>query len=366
MAAPTPVSAYLHSATMVKAGVFLLARFWPVLGGTEAWTIVVSSAGLATMLIGAWIALFKHDLKAILAYSTVSHLGLMTMLLGFSTPFAVTAAVFHILNHATFKAALFMSAGIVDHETHTRDIRRLGGLATLMPISATLAIVATAAMAGVPPFNGFISKEMMLEAATLAEIGPIPYAVTALATLAALLSVGYSARFAIGTYLGKAKADAGAAHAHDPSPILWLPVAILVVMAVAIGLFPQILAGPLVQLTSAAVVAGTAPVAVKLSLWHGVTPALVLSLIATGGGLALFVAWSSADAARARMPALDAKAMFDVMVGASCEAHAHSTKACMTANSCGRWRSSSPRSSSSRPSASRGCRTGRVTDRCCR
>ncbi|MDQ4061815.1 MAG: monovalent cation/H+ antiporter subunit A, partial [Pseudomonadota bacterium] len=127
MAAPTPVSAYLHSATMVKAGVFLLARLWPALAGTEAWFLIVSLTGLLTMVIGAWIALFKDDLKALLAFSTVSHLGLMTMLLGIGTPMAAVAAVFHILNHATFKAALFMSAGIVDHEAGTRDIRRLGG-----------------------------------------------------------------------------------------------------------------------------------------------------------------------------------------------------------------------------------------------
>ena len=165
MAAPTPVSAYLHSATMVKAGVFLLARLWPALSGTDAWFLIVTGVGLTTMLVGAWIALFKDDLKAILAYSTVSHLGLMTMLLGFGTRTAATMAVFHILNHATFKAALFMSAGIVDHETGTRDVKRLGGLLKLMPISSALALVAAASMAGVPLLNGFLSKEMMLEAA---------------------------------------------------------------------------------------------------------------------------------------------------------------------------------------------------------
>src|SRR5690606_1643731 len=163
MAAPTPVSAYLHSATMVKAGLFLMARLWPVFAPTEAWFLIVAPVGLVTMLIGAWIALFKDDLKALLAFSTVSHLGLTTMLLGIGTPLAAVAAVFHILNHATFKAALFMSAGIVDHEAGTRDIRRLGGLLTLMPITATLSLIAAASMAGIPFFNGFLSKEMMLE-----------------------------------------------------------------------------------------------------------------------------------------------------------------------------------------------------------
>ncbi len=309
MAAPTPVSAYLHSATMVKAGVFLLARFWPVLGGTDAWFVVVTTTGLITMLVGAWIALFKDDLKAILAYSTVSHLGLMTMLLGFSTGFAVSVAVFHILNHAIFKAALFMSAGIVDHETHTRDIRRLGGLATAMPICATLALVATAAMAGVPPLNGFISKEMMLEAAHGTNMGH-PAVVGALVTIAALLSVAYSARFAFGTWLGRSKLPPDA-HVHDPSPALWGPVAVLVALAIAIGLAPQTLAAPLVQLVTGAVMAGPGAPAVKLSLWHGFTPALAMSAVAIVGGLALLLFQNGLEASRNAVWRPDAKAMFD-------------------------------------------------------
>ena len=139
MAAPTPVSAYLHSATMVKAGVFLLARLWPVLSGTEPWFWIVGGAGLCTLLLGAYVAMFQHDLKGVLAYSTLSHLGLITLLLGLNSPLAAVAAVFHIMNHATFKASLFMAAGIIDHETGTRDMRRLSGLARSMPVTATLA-----------------------------------------------------------------------------------------------------------------------------------------------------------------------------------------------------------------------------------
>ena len=145
MAAPTPVSAYLHSATMVKAGVFLLARLYPALSGTPEWFWLVSGAGLATLLLGAYVALFKHDLKGLLAYSTVSHLGLITLLFGLSTPLAAVAGVFHIINHATFKASLFMAAGIIDHEAGTRDMRRLHGLWKFMPHTATLAMVAAAA-----------------------------------------------------------------------------------------------------------------------------------------------------------------------------------------------------------------------------
>jgi multicomponent K+:H+ antiporter subunit A len=190
MAAPTPVSAYLHSATMVKAGVFLLARLWPALAGTDAWFLIVTMTGLVTMVVGAWIALFKDDLKGLLAYSTVSHLGMMTMLLGFGTPIAAVAAVFHMINHATFKAALFMSAGIVDHEAGTRDVRRLGGLLRLMPVSSVLALIAAASMAGLPLLNGFLSKEMMLDAAATTEWAGMPYLVPALATLGTIFSVG--------------------------------------------------------------------------------------------------------------------------------------------------------------------------------
>ena len=158
MAAPTPVSAYLHSATMVKAGVFLLVRFWPVLGGTDAWFWIVTSAGMTTFLLGAFFALFQHDLKGLLAYSTISHLGLITTLAGLGTPLAIVAAIFHIMNHAVFKASLFMAAGIIDHETGTRDMRRLSGLRRPMPYTATLAIVASGAMAGVPLLNGFLRR----------------------------------------------------------------------------------------------------------------------------------------------------------------------------------------------------------------
>ena len=314
MAAPTPVSAYLHSATMVKAGVFLLARLWPVLAGTDAWFLIVAPVGLATMLIGAVIALFKDDLKGLLAYSTVSHLGLMTMLLGLGTPMAAVAAVFHVINHATFKAALFMSAGIVDHEAGTRDIRRLGGLMALMPVTGTLALLAAASMAGVPLFNGFLSKEMMLEeVAHTSYLGyGLPFPV--LVTVAAVFSVAYSARFAIGTFLGPARHDYPH-HPHDPPLGMWLPVAVLVVPVIAIGLFPAAVAGPLVALTAGAVIGGPLP-DYHLALWHGITPALLMSLLAFAGGAALVLAFRQADGVRAHLPRLDAKAMFELATGA--------------------------------------------------
>ena len=160
MAAPTPVSAYLHSATMVKAGVFLMARLFPVMAGTPEWFTLLGLAGMLSLVLGAYFAMFQHDLKGLLAYSTISHLGLITLLLSLGSPLGAVAAIFHMVNHATFKASLFMAAGIIDHETGTRDLRRLSGLFRYMPITGTLAMVASAAMAGVPLLNGFISKEM--------------------------------------------------------------------------------------------------------------------------------------------------------------------------------------------------------------
>ncbi len=271
--------------------------------------------GLVTMLVGAWIALFKDDLKAILAYSTVSHLGLMTMLLGFGTKTAATVAVFHILNHATFKAALFMSAGIVDHETHTRDIKRLGGLLWLMPISGTLALLATASMAGVPLLNGFLSKELMLEAAFNTTYAGIPGLLAAFALLAALLSVAYSARFAFGVFLGPKRHDYPH-HPHDPPFGMWLPVAILLAAVVAIGVLPALLAGGLVTRTAQAVVGGEIP-SFKPALWHGVTPALIMSLIAFAGGYALYRFQAAADGVRKTFPRPDGRAIFERSLAAT-------------------------------------------------
>src|SRR3546814_770177 len=174
MAAPTPVSAYLQAATMVKAGIVLLTLLWPVLAGTDSWYLIVTTTGLATLLVGAWVAIFQQDLKGLLAYSTISHLGLITLLLGLGSPLAAVAAIFHTVNHATFKASLFMATGIIDHETGTRDLRRLSGLARYMPITATLAMVAAAAMAGVPLLHGFLSKDMFFAETVAEHVDSIP------------------------------------------------------------------------------------------------------------------------------------------------------------------------------------------------
>lgn len=313
MAAPTPVSAYLHSATMVKAGLFLMARLWPVLSGTDAWFYLVATTGLVTMLMAAWIALFKDDLKGLLAFSTVSHLGLVTFLLGLGSPLAAVAAVFHILNHATFKAALFMNAGIIDHETGTRDIRRLGGLMTLMPVTATLGMLAAASMAGLPLFNGFLSKEMMLEQAAHTTWLGQPWLVPLLATLAACFSVAYSFRYIFHVFLGQAR-DETPRHPHDPPFGMWGPPALLVVLVVLIGLFPQAVAGPLVATVAGAVIGGPLP-EYHLALWHGLTPALAMSAAAVIVGGLLLAAYAAVRRVWQAGPHPEAKTIFDTLLG---------------------------------------------------
>jgi multicomponent K+:H+ antiporter subunit A len=314
MAAPTPVSAYLHSATMVKAGLFLMARMWPVLAGTDAWFYIVATTGLLTMVVGAVIALFKDDLKALLAFSTVSHLGLITMLLGFGTKAAAAAAVFHIINHATFKAALFMSAGIIDHETHTRDIKRLGGLRHLMPVTFTIATIAALSMAGIPPFNGFISKEMMLHEAAYTAWAGLPWLVPGLAVLAALFSAAYSFRYIVHVFLGPKRHDYPA-HPHDPGAGLWFSPALLTVLVVLIGLFPQSIAAPLVDVTATAVTGDYAhPVHVHLALWHGVNKALIMSGIAVTVGALLLWGHKALERVWNAAPRPEAKVMFEAVI----------------------------------------------------
>lgn len=313
MAAPTPVSAYLHSATMVKAGIFLMARMWPVLSGTPEWFVIVTTAGLITMVLGAVIALFKHDLKALLAFSTVSHLGLITMLLGTGTAFGAMAAMFHILNHATFKAALFMSAGIVDHETHTRDIRRLGGLRHLMPITFTIASLAALSMAGIPPLNGFLSKEMMLEETYHTVLFQSHWFVPALAVFGSVFSAAYCFRLIGHTFLGKVRDDYPA-KPHDPGAGLWLPPAILVVLVVIIGIAP-FLAEPFVKMVTASVLGDVAEVPkAYFKIWHGLVPALYMSIVATIGGLVLLAIYRPALRLWEGTPRPEAKVIFEGLI----------------------------------------------------
>ena len=316
MAAPTPVSAYLHSATMVKAGVFLLARLFPALAGTELWFFLVTGAGVTTMVVAAYIAISRHDLKALLAYSTVSHLGIITACFGIGTPAAATVGVFHILNHAAFKASLFMNAGIIDHETGTRDLRKLSGLRKVLPVTGLLALVASAAMAGFPPLNGFLSKEMFFEETLHAPFHAGPtWLLPVVVTLGGLFSVAYSIRYVMDAFGGPEATDLPNPHPHEPPRGMRLPVEILVLICVAIGLFPNTVAGWLVDV-SAAAAAGTHLEHHKIALWHGFNVPLLMSAIAIVGGTAVWAFRSRIIALHeGPLPLPYAKGIFDASVG---------------------------------------------------
>ncbi len=313
MSAPTPVSSYLHSATMVKAGVFLLARFWPVLSGTDYWFYCVSTIGLVTMLIGAVLALYKDDLKAVLAYSTVSHLGLMTMLLGFSSELAVVACMFHIINHATFKAALFMNAGSIDHSVGTRDLSRLGGLRRLMPGTASLGILAALSMAGLPPMNGFLSKEMMLEEAAHTTWFGSTWLIPGSVMLAAIFSFAYSMRYAIYIYFGKVRNDYPKPP-YDPGLGLWFSPATLVVLGLLIGLFPETFVGSLVRVAAASVIGHAPESEFHLAIWHGWTPAVWMSMAIVAIGATWLLSYAVTRRVWNYLPIPEAKWLFDQCV----------------------------------------------------
>lgn len=311
MAAPTPVSAYLHSATMVKAGVFLLARLYPALAGTDLWFEIVTLAGMATLLWGAAAALFQHDLKGLLAYSTISHLGLITLLFGLNSQLAAVAAVFHIINHATFKASLFMAAGIIDHETGTRDMRRINGLWKYMPYTAVLAMVASAAMAGVPLLNGFLSKEMFFtETLQSEQLGALSWLLPLGATLGGVFSVAYSARFIHDVFFNGEPVNLPKYPPHEPPRYMKVPVEILVALCVAVGVFPAITVAGLLAVAATATLGGELP-EYHLAIWHGFNLPLVMSFVALFGGIFIYSQRRRLFDLYARLPEVDAKLVFE-------------------------------------------------------
>ncbi|OUR67561.1 monovalent cation/H+ antiporter subunit A [Marinomonas sp. 42_23_T18] len=313
MAAPTPVSAYLHSATMVKAGIFLMARMHPVLADTEMWFLIVSLTGLSTLLLGAYIALFKHDLKGLLAYSTISHLGLITLLLGLDTHLSTVAALFHIINHATFKASLFMAAGIIDHETGSRDMRQLNGLWKYMPHTATLAMVAASSMAGVPLLNGFLSKEMFFTETLHQEaLGSLSWMIPVLATVGAVFAVAYSTRFVHDVFFNGEPINLPKTP-HEPPRYMRVPVEILVALCLLVGIFPGFIIGDLLYAASSAAIHGPVP-EYSLAIWHGFNYPLLMSFIATAGGLVIYYYRQPLFAFQANFSETDAKQIFDDMV----------------------------------------------------
>ncbi|MFH7319049.1 putative monovalent cation/H+ antiporter subunit A [Desulfurivibrio sp. D14AmB] len=279
MEAPTPVSAYLHSVTMVKAGVYLLARFHPVLGGTDPWLLLLTGFGAATLLLGAWLALLETDMKKILAYTTVSALGTLVFLLGLGTPLALQAAMVYLLAHALYKGALFLSAGAVDHAMGTRDISRLRGLARPLPLLAVAISLAALSMAGIPPLLGFIAKESLYKAAL---IQPLAMAV---AWTAGVLLVAVAALLVLRPFF--APAENPMPVKHQPAPALWLAPLLLALAGLLWGIFPTQIDTSLLAAASGAI-GGTPPIPLELALWHGVDRVLLLSLLTLATGLLLY------------------------------------------------------------------------------
>jgi multicomponent Na+:H+ antiporter subunit A len=283
MQAPTPVSAYLHSATMVNAGVFLVARLQPVLGGSALWHYLIPLVGTATMLTGAVLAIGQHDLKRLLAYSTVSALGTLMLLLGLGTALSTKAAMVFLVVHSLYKGALFMVAGAVDHETGTRDITRLGGLWRAMPLLAAAAVLAGVSMAGLPPVLGFIGKELLYEAKLQAPTAALW--ITAAGVLTNALMVAVAGLVVIRPFFGAA--GDGQRQTHEPPAALWAGPLVLAVVGFVLGMFPdqfgKALIGPAVSAVHAE------PTVVALALWHGFNPVLALSALTIASGVLAYL-----------------------------------------------------------------------------
>lgn len=282
MEAPTPVSAYLHSATMVKAGIYLLARISPALGGTDAWIYMVTIIGAVTMVSGSWMALRYTDLKQVLAYSTIMALGTLTMLLGMGYSLAFEAVVLFTLVHSLYKGALFMVAGTLDHETGTRDYLRLGGLGKYMPITAVGALLAAFSMSGLVPFVGFIAKELVYEAAlNLETASAIMISLAVLANIAGVAAAGIAAiRPFYGAYIETP------VKAEETSWPMWIGPLLLGVTSLVLGLFPAIIDDTLISSTVSAISGET--VIFELSLWHGFNTVLFLSIFTLAAGILVY------------------------------------------------------------------------------
>lgn len=288
MAAPTPVSAYLHAAAMVKAGVFLVGLLGPALAPAGPWRAVTGVAGLVTLVLGGWAALRQTDLKLLLAYGTVSQLGLLVVLLGAGTPKAALAGTAMLLAHALFKAALFLVVGILDHSAGSRDLRDLSGVGRTAPLLAGVAALAAASMAGLPPLVGFVAKEAVFGAFTGRPL------LLALLVAGTALTVAYSVRFLWGAFA--TRPGTPLTDVERPPAAMLAPAALLAVAGLAAGLA----AGPLdALLRPYAELFG--PVEEHLALWHGPTAALGLSAVSVGGGVVLHLARGPLTPALARL-----------------------------------------------------------------
>jgi multicomponent K+:H+ antiporter subunit A len=299
MSAPTPASAYLHSATKVKAGTYLLARLNPALGFTDLWFWLLSLVGLTTMLAGAYLGLKQNDLKALLAYSTISQLGVLVVLIGQDTEIAFKALVIGVLAHALYKSALFLVVGIVDHEAGSRDLRRLGGLVRAMPFSFAVGGVAALSMAGLPPLFGFLAKETLLATATHPNVPPVVDLVFPVATvLAGALVLAQAGLLLWNTFLGKSRDPA--IHAHEAPWLMLLAPAIPALLSLAVGLLPEPAFLARFLADAAAEVYG-AEVKVSLAVWTGISVPLLLSVVAVTLGTGLFLVRSQVRAWQMRI-----------------------------------------------------------------
>lgn len=283
MEAPAPVSAYLHSATMVTAGVYLLARLNPFLGGTDEWHYIITIVGAVTMIIGAIISLYQSDLKRMLAYSTVSALGTMMLLLGIDTALSIKAAMVFLLVHSLYKGSLFLVAGSIDHETGIRDVNSIGGLYKSMPVTAIAACLAALSMAGLPPLFGFIAKELVYEAKLqVPDIGTI---IAIIGILSNIILLAVAGMLSIQVFFGPKKETPKEPREAPVSMVLG-PI-VLSVLGLIIGLFPDSLAKPLVAAAVSAVRAEDTTI--KLALWHGINPILMLGLLTIFGGVVAYL-----------------------------------------------------------------------------
>ncbi len=320
MAAPTPVSAYLHSATMVKAGLFLVARLLPIFAGAALFHNIVTFVGLFTLCMAAFFAIFKEDLKGLLAYSTISHLGLIMCLLGIGSPLAVAAAIFHIINHATFKAALFMIAGIIDHESGTRDLRKLSGLWQLLPYTATLTMITAAAMAGVPLTNGFLSKEMFFTELVANLSGPVMVGSAIVATLAGIFAVAYSTRLVHGVFFdGPLGKEVPNKNAHEPPFGMRAPATLLAILCILVGILPALLVEKIVNSSTRASTQNFAFEGTHLALWHGFNLPLLMSAIALIGGVIFYFSLAKGGTLREidldpKLGRLQGRVLFDLFL----------------------------------------------------
>lgn len=290
MEAPTPISCYLHSATMVKAGIFLIARFTPILGGVALWNGTITIVGLASLLFGSFMALRQKDLKGLLAYSTISQLGLIVCLFGIGTEAAIIAGLFHLLNHSMFKGSLFLMTGIVDHEAGTRDMTILRGLGKVMPFTALVAFIGSLSMAGLPPFSGFLSKELFFESAYEAAtglefLGDAAILIPIIAVIASLFTFVYSISIFGKVFMGK-EVGAASDHVHEAPKGLLAPALILVSFNIIIALFPSTIANTLVA--PAALAVSGVLTDIHISFWHGITPALLMTFVVVGLGAILY------------------------------------------------------------------------------